>query len=83
MSDFYDLFNNPFKILFLSFFILLSFMWLFLPFAIYGLRDKLDRILGLLENISLEIQERRKKDSTVENHEFSSISKENRSEDSE
>lgn len=83
MSDFYDLFDNPFKILFLSFLVLLSFMWLFLPFAIYGLRNKLDRILCLLENISLEIQEHKKNNSTVENHEFSSISKENRPEDTE
>ena len=83
MTDFYDLFNNPFSILFLSFLILLSFMWLFLPFAIYGLRKKLDRILCLLENISLEIKEHRKNNSTVENHKFSSISKENQPEDTE
>ncbi len=83
MTDFYNLFDNPFIILFLSFVILLSFMWFFLPFAIYGLRNKLDRILCLLEDISLEIQEQRKNNSTVGNHKFSSISKENRSEDTE
>ena len=76
MADFPDLFNNPLVILFLSFVILLSFMWLFLPFAIYGLRNKLDRIINLLEDISFIITEKKNSEILHQDEESSTLSEE-------
>tara|TARA_Y100000814_G_scaffold250321_1_gene196879 strand:+ start:41 stop:292 length:252 start_codon:yes stop_codon:yes gene_type:complete len=76
MTDFPDLFNNPLVILFLSFVILLSFMWLFLPFAIYGLRNKLDRIINLLEDISFIITEKKNSEILHQDEESSTLSEE-------
>jgi len=76
MADFPDLFNNPLVILFLSFVILLSFMWLFLPFAIYGLRNKLDRIINLLEDITFIITEKKNSEILHQDEESSTLSEE-------
>jgi len=76
MADFPDLFNNPLVILFLSFVILLSFMWLFLPFAIYGLRNKLDRIINLLEGITFIITEKKNSEILHQDEESSTLSEE-------
>jgi len=51
-------------------------MWLFLPFAIYGLRNRLERIVCLLEEISLEISEKKDDKTLSENDVSSSISRE-------
>ena len=76
MTDFPDLFNNPLVILLLSFVILLSFMWLFLPFAIYGLRNKLDRIINLLEDITFIITEKKNSEILHQDEESSTLSEE-------
>ena len=76
MADFPDLFNSPLVILFLSFVILLSFMWLFLPFAIYGLRNKLDRIINLLEDITFIITEKKNSEILHQDEESSTLSEE-------
>ena len=81
MTDFYNLFDNSFKILLLSFVILLSLMWLFLPFAIYGLRNRLDKIVSLLEDFSSMTRENKKKDNTPKNHQSPIFSKEKHPED--
>tara|TARA_Y100000590_G_C15222495_1_gene826784 strand:- start:406 stop:645 length:240 start_codon:yes stop_codon:yes gene_type:complete len=73
MEEFSDFLTSPLAILFLSFVILLSFMWLFLPFAVYGLRNKLDRIILLLE----EISQNKNSKNLHENDESSAICKEN------
>ena len=76
MTDFSNFFDNPFKILFLYFVILLFLMWLFLPFAIYGLRNRLERIVCLLEEISLKISEKKDDKTLSENDVSSSITRE-------
>ena len=81
MTDFFNFFNNPFKILLLSFVILLSLMWFFLPFAIYGLRNRLDKIISILESISSSVLETKKKDYSPENHQSPIFSKEKHPED--
>jgi len=48
-------------------------MWLFLPFAVYGLRNKLDRIILLLE----EISQNKNSKNIHENDESSAMCKEN------
>ena len=76
MTDFSNFFDNPFKILFLSFVILLFLMWLFLPFDIYGLRNRLERVVCLLEEISLKISEKKDDKTLSENDVSSSITRE-------
>ena len=51
-------------------------MWLFLPFAIYGLRNKLDRIINLLEDITFIITEKKNSEILHQDEESSTLSEE-------
>ena len=41
--------SGPIGVMIIAFFVLMAIVWFFLPFSIFGIKDKLDRLIALNE----------------------------------
>ena len=54
-----EIFTGVLGFILFSFLFLLAILWFFLPFAIFGMKDRLDKIINLLKSLNEKLPEKK------------------------